>query len=114
MPIYEYLCRDCRKRSTLLVLSLSSSTTPACKHCGGLAVDRLLSKFSSPKSEEARLASLSDTDNLDGLDENDPESVSRFMKHMGDEMGEDVEQDVEAMMDSADSGASDDGSTDSL
>ena len=51
--------------------------------------------------------------NLDGLDENDPESVSRFMKHMGHEMGEDVEQDVEAMMDSADSEASDDGSTDS-
>ncbi len=114
MPIYEYLCRDCRKRSTLLVLSLSSSTPPACKHCGSPVVDRLMSKFSSPKSEEARLASLSDPDNLDGLDENDPESVSRFMKHMGDEMGEDVEQDVEAMMDSVDTGASDDGSTDSL
>jgi putative FmdB family regulatory protein len=114
MPIYEYLCRDCRKRSALLVLSLDRSTAPACKHCGSLAIDRLLSRFSSPKSEEARLASLSDQDNFDGLDENDPESMSRFMKHMGDEMGEDVEQDVEAMMDSADSGASDDGSTDSL
>ncbi|MDO9118391.1 MAG: zinc ribbon domain-containing protein [Nitrospira sp.] len=114
MPIYEYLCRDCRKRSTLLVLSLASSTPPACKQCGSQSVDRLLSRFSSPKSEEARLASLSDPDNFDGLDENDPESMSRFMKHMGDEMGEDVEQDVEAMMDSADSGASDDGSTDSL
>ena len=114
MPIYEYLCSDCRKRSTLLVLSLASSTPPACKHCGSQSVDRLLSRFSSPKSEEARLESLSDLDNLDGLDENDPESVSRFMKHMGDEMGEDVEQDVEAMMDSTETGASDDGSTDSL
>jgi len=114
MPIYEYLCRDCRKRSTLLVLSLASSTPPACKQCGSQSVDRLLSRFSAPKSEEARLASLSDPDSLDGLDENDPESVSRFMKHMGDEMGEDVERDVEAMMDSADSGTSEDGSTDSL
>ena len=114
MPIYEYLCRDCRKRSTLLILSLTSSTPPACKQCGSHALDRLLSKFSSPKSEEARIASLSDPDSFDGLDENDPESVSRFMKHMGDEMGEDVGEEVEAMMDSADSGASDDGSTDSL
>ena len=114
MPIYEYLCRECRKRSTLLVLSLASSTPPACKQCGSQSVDRLLSRFSSPKSEEARLASLSDPDSLDGLDEHDPESVSRFMKHMGDEMGEDVEQDVEAMMDSADHGDSDDGTTDSL
>lgn len=114
MPIYEYLCRDCRKRSALLVLSLTSLTPPACKHCGSQAIDRLLSRFSSPKSEEARLASLSDPDNFDGLDEHDPESMSRFMKHIGDEMGEDVEQNVEGMMDSADSGASDDGSTDSL
>jgi len=36
------------------------------------------------------------------------------MKHMGDEMGEDVGEEVEAMMDSADSGTSDDGSTVSL
>ncbi|MDP3090146.1 MAG: zinc ribbon domain-containing protein [Nitrospira sp.] len=114
MPIYEYLCRDCRKRSTLLVLSLASSTPPACKQCGSQSVDRLLSRFSAPKSDEARLASLSAPDNFDGLDENDPESMSRFMKHMGVEMGEDVEQDVEAMMDSADSGTSDNGSTDSL
>lgn len=77
-------------------------------------MDRLLSRFSSPKSEEARLASLSDPDSLDGLDENDPESVSRFMRQMGDELGKDAGQDVEAMMDSADNGTSDDGSTDSL
>lgn len=114
MPIYEYFCRDCRKRSTSLVLSLASSTLPSCTHCGSRSVDRLLSRFSSPKSEEARLASLADPDNLDGLDEHDPESMSRFMRHLGDEMGEDVGGEVEAMMDSADAEASDDGSTDSL
>lgn len=114
MPIYEYLCRDCRKRSASLVMSLSASTSPACKHCGSHSVDRLMSKFSSPKSEEARLEALADPDRLDGLDEHDPESVSRFMKQMGDEMGEDVGQDVEAMMDSTDADGSDDSSTDSL
>ncbi len=77
-------------------------------------MDRLLSRFSSPKSEEARLESLSNPDNLGGLDEHDPESVSRFMKHMGEEMGEDVGEEVEAMMDSADTESSDDSSTDSL
>jgi hypothetical protein len=77
-------------------------------------VDRVLSRFSSPKSEETRLASISDPDKFGELDENEPESMSHFMKHMGDEMGEDVEQDVEAMMESTDNGASDDGSTGSL
>ena len=114
MPIYEYLCRECRKRSTLLILSLSGSTLPSCKHCGSQSIDRLMSKFSSPKSEETRLEALADPDRLDGLDENDPESLGRFMKHMGDEMGEDVGEEVEAMMDSADAGTSDTGSTDRL
>ena len=73
-----------------------------------------MSKFSSPKSEETRLEALADPDLLDGLDENDPESLGRFMKQMGDEMGEDVGEDVEAMMDSTESWLSDGGSTDSL
>lgn len=100
MPIYEYLCRDCRKRCALLLLSTTNPAPPTCQHCGSGQVERLLSRFASPKSEEARLASLSDPANLGGLDENDPQSVTRFMKHMGDEMGEEAGADVEAMMES--------------
>ena len=114
MPLYEYLCRECRKRSTLLILNLSNPTSPACKQCGSRSVDRLLSRFSAPKSETDRLASLSDSDSLDGLDEQDPESISRFMKQMGDELGEDTGKEVEAMLDSAENGISEDGTTDSL
>jgi len=59
---------------------------------------RLLSRFSAPKSEEARLESLADPATLGGLDESDPKSVVRLMKKMGQELGEDV-GDVEAMLD---------------
>jgi hypothetical protein len=61
-------------------------------------MDRLLSRFSAPKSEEARLESLADPSTLGGLDESDPRSVARLMKKMGQELGEDV-SDVEAMLD---------------
>jgi hypothetical protein len=57
---------------------------------------------------------LSDSDSLDGLDEQDPESISRFMKQMGDELGEDTGKEVEAMLDSAENGLSEDGTTDCL
>ncbi len=67
-------------------------------------MERLLSRFAAPKSEEARLESLSDPANLGGIDENDPRSVARLMKKMGQEMGEDV-GDIEAMMDQSDDGA---------
>jgi len=101
MPIYEYLCRDCRKRSSILVLNIRNSAPARCRQCGSANLDRLLSRFAAPKSEEARLESLVDPTNLGGLDENDPQSVARLMKKMGKEMGEDLGEDMEAMMDEA-------------
>jgi len=99
MPIYEYLCQDCRKRSSILMLNTHHPAPASCRHCGSSKVDRLLSRFAAPKSEEARLELLADPGNLGGLDEHDPQSVARLMKKMGEEMGEDVGEDMEAMYD---------------
>ncbi len=98
MPIYEYLCRQCRKRSALLVLNPQNASSVACRHCGSPNVERLLSRFSAPKSEEARLESLADPGQLGDIDDSDPQSVARFMKKMGDAMGEDLGEDVESLM----------------
>ena len=68
-----------------------------CRHCGSSKLERILSRFSAPKSEESRLQSLTDPANLGGLDESDPRSVARLVKKMGEEMGEDV-SDMEAML----------------
>ena len=114
MPLYEYRCLDCQKRSTLLVLSLTNPTPPSCTHCRSLRLERLLSRFASPKSEEARLESLTDPDALAGLDENDPESMARFMKKMGDEMGEDLGEGMAETMESPEENPSDLDGSDSL
>ncbi|MDP1767842.1 MAG: zinc ribbon domain-containing protein [Nitrospirota bacterium] len=90
MPLYEYRCLDCHKRSTALVLSLTNHAPATCSHCLSPRVERMLSRFASPKSEAARLEALAEPDNLAGLDKNDPQSMARFMKKMGDEMGEDL------------------------
>ena len=113
MPIYEYQCRDCRKRSAVLILSLRNPSPAHCTHCGGARMDRLLSRFAAPKSEEARLESLTDPGNFGGMDENDPGSMARFMKKMGEEMGEDIGDDVEAMMEQAEDGGDAPADTDS-
>lgn len=104
MPIYEYLCRDCRKRSSILVLNIRAAVLAHCRHCGSANMDRLMSRFAAPKSEEARLESLVDSDNLGGFDENDPQSVARLMKRMGKAISEDLGEDVGAMMDEAEDG----------
>jgi hypothetical protein len=69
-----------------------------CAHCHSADLERLLSRFASPKSEEARLEALSDPSHLSGLDENDPASMERFMKKMGQELGEDLGEDLDASM----------------
>ena len=104
MPIYEFRCRACGKRFSVLTLRVSARVRPRCEHCSSRAATRLLSRFAMPKSEEARLDALADPDNLGGVDENDPKSVARWMRNMGQEMGEDADDDFGAMVDDLESG----------
>jgi len=114
MPLYEYRCLDCKKRSTVLVLSLANQAPTACSHCTSARVERILSRFASPKSEEARLEAWTDPSKLAGLDENDPQSMARFMKTMGEEMGEDLGDDLSEAMESDETGSTESDSTDML
>ncbi len=102
MPIYEYECHDCRRRVSLLVRSLASPEAPACPRCGSTALSRLMSRFATVKSEEARLESLAEGGGgLGDLDENDPASVARFMKKMGKEFGDELGDDFDSAVDEA-------------
>lgn len=108
MPIYEYRCRKCSKRFSVLTLRVSETAEPCCDHCGSHAADRLMSRFAMPKSDEARMQALADPSSLSDLDENDPKSMARWMRKMGKEMGEDVAgEDFDAMLDEAEGGSGD-------
>jgi putative FmdB family regulatory protein len=52
MPIYEYRCEACGKRSSALLMSYSSPD-PACPHCGKPALRRLVSTFATVSSAES-------------------------------------------------------------
>jgi putative FmdB family regulatory protein len=88
MPIYEYECARCQRRTSVLTMRISEKVEAVCKHCGGSDMHRLMSRFAMPKSEEARLDALADPSNFGDLDENDPKSVARVMRRMGQEMGD--------------------------
>lgn len=102
MPIYEYQCLDCRKRSSILLLSRTASAPPMCSHCQSPRLERLLSRFAAPKSDEARMESFADDEALAGFDEQNPADVQRLMKHMGNEMGADVSDEMTEDLDSSD------------
>jgi hypothetical protein len=44
------------------------------------------------------MEALADPSNFGDVDENDPQSMARFMKKMGKEMGEDLGDDFDAAM----------------
>jgi putative FmdB family regulatory protein len=88
MPIYEYECAKCQRRTSVLTMRVSEKVEVVCRHCGVGDMRRLMSRFATPKSEEARLDALADPSNFGDLDENDPKSVARVMRRMGQEMGD--------------------------
>jgi putative FmdB family regulatory protein len=51
VPIYEYRCEECGKRSSVLATSYSSPD-PACPHCGKQTLRRLVSTFATVSSGE--------------------------------------------------------------
>ena len=61
-------------------------------------MDRLLSRFATPKSDEARMEGMSDSSLLDNIDDSDPASMARAMHEMGDEFGAEFRDDLEATM----------------
>lgn len=115
MPIYEYRCRTCQKRFSVLTLRVSERAVVECPKCGSRAADRLMSRFAMPKSEAARLDSLADPSALGDVDADDPKSVGRWMRKMGREMGDEVGgEDFDEMIDEVESGAPDSDDSDSL
>jgi len=101
MPIYEYRCLDCGRKSVFVTLSIKSAFAPKCKKCGSENLEKIFSRVAIFRSEESRLESLADPSKLAGLDENDPKSVARWMKKMGKEMGEDLGEDFDRVVEEA-------------
>lgn len=88
MPIYEYRCHACGKRTSVFVRSIGTAVTAKCEHCGSRRLSRLISRVVVPRSR----SSLDDFDEsmLADVDESDPRSMARFARRMRDEMGEDM------------------------
>ena len=99
MPIYEYTCPNCRGRFQKLVQGFSDPPGLACPRCSFTQVKRVVSLFSTVKSEDARVDALADPASFAGLDENDPRSIARWAKKMGKELGEDAGEDWDEMVD---------------
>jgi putative FmdB family regulatory protein len=108
MPIYEYRCESCRNKVSVLLKRMGQEAE-RCPRCGSSNLVRLYSRFALARSEEDRLERLTNEAALAGVDENDPKSVARMMRRMGQELGEDFPQQIEEMEAGRPEGAEDSG-----
>ncbi len=101
MPIYEYRCLKCGKKSTIIILSVKSDLEVKCKFCGSKELQKLVSRVAIRLSEESRLEKLSDPSFLNGIDQNAPRSLAKWMKKFGKEFGGELEPDFEDSIEEA-------------
>ena len=106
MPIYEYGCYDCRKRVNVFFRSFADVETKAaiCPRCRGTNLKRLVSRVAFVRSEESRMESLAAPGSFGDIDENDPKSIARWMRKMGNEMGEDLGDEFKEVVDRLEAG----------
>jgi putative FmdB family regulatory protein len=106
MPIYQYRCLNCKKRfEVFLTYQEYGVKVIQCPHCTSDQVQRRIERIRIAKSEESRLDALTDTTNLEGL-ENDPRALGKMMRKMGNEMGEEVGPEFSEVVDRLESGQS--------
>jgi putative FmdB family regulatory protein len=107
MPIYEYRCGNCKRRVSIFFRSFSAVAQARCPNCESDQLTRLVSRVAALKSEDARLDAMSDPSNFGDVDENDPKSVAKFMRKMGDQMGsEELGPEFSEMVERMESGES--------
>ena len=103
MPIYEYRCQNCRKRTSVFVRSVSSSVTAVCKHCGSRKISRMMSRVAVLRSDGDMPAGF-DEASLGDLDENDPRSMAKWIRKMSNDMGEPLDAEMENDLDRMEAG----------
>jgi len=99
MPLFEYRCKDCAKKFSLLLGVVADQPDEKCPNCGSTDVNRLISRFGRLKSEEDIIDELADPSKLGDLE--DPKQLHGWMKRMGKEMGEDLGDEFDEILEEA-------------
>lgn len=101
MPVYEFYCADCHTIFNFLSRRVNTEKRPDCPRCGRHELQRQVSRFAFSKGRtEEPLEGMPDMDEeklerammglageMEGMDENDPRQMARFMRKLQDATG---------------------------
>ncbi len=103
MPIYEFRCGRCRRRTSVFTRSIGGEIEAVCSHCGSNDMSRLISRVAVVRSEDDAFSSL-DESSLADVDENDPRSMAPWVRSMSRQMGEPLDAEAEADLERMEAG----------
>lgn len=104
MPVYEYICNNCSGKFATLVGVLASSGPPVCPECGGVDLDKLMSRFSAVRSDDFALDSL-----VDMVDPDDASSMRNLISEVKEELSGFPEEEFMKLLTSVDADELEDG-----
>lgn len=112
MPVYEFYCSDCHTIFNFLSRRVNRDKRPACPRCSRPELERQVSRFafSRGRTEEPEQG-MSDLDGsclekammslageMEGVDENDPRQMARFMRTFSDATGMELGEGFQEVM----------------
>lgn len=100
MPIYEFVCQECGRLTSVFVKSIGSAYEVRCRHCDSTKLERAISRFAYHRSEETILEQYgSEPQRLE--DYRDPRQIGRWAERKFQEYGEEMPEKAREMIDAA-------------
>ncbi len=100
MPIYEYTCKECGKRSSVFfkVMPETAPADQACAHCGSAETQKAISPVAYVRSTQTRNEASGDPD-APGYDYwRDPSNIGRWAEKRLEENGIEMPDSVREMI----------------
>lgn len=103
MPIYEYVCADCRTLTSRFVRSVNrDAAPPACDACGSARTSRAVSRVSIGRTEAQIMEQYGVPQPGQGAEAyKDPRQIGRWVEQRFDQMGMELPAEARTMIDAA-------------
>ena len=102
MPIYEFICQDCTKLTSVFVRTVNSEVSATCSHCGSARMKRAVSRVSIGRTEAQIMEQYGMPEPGQGPDAyKDPRQIGRWVEKRFDEMGMELPPEARTMIDAA-------------
>ena len=103
MPIYEFLCADCRRVTNHFTRKIETDLNVACEHCGSGKTSRMMSKFGRTYSRSDIIEKYGDpSEGRGGPDDyRDPRQIGSWVEKRFEEYGMDLPDGAREMIDAA-------------